>query len=69
MGLGKGEDIVRVGLSTPLPKRKGSFMEVLLKYVKYLEDYIIYHSNYNNRKELYQDFLIDSYLNGDTEGS
>lgn len=44
-------------------------MEVLLKYVKYLEDYIIYHSNYNNRKELYQDFLIDSYLNGDTEGS
>lgn len=44
-------------------------MEELLKYIKYLKDYIIYHSNYNNRKELYQDFLIDTYLNGDTEGS
>ena len=44
-------------------------MEVLLKYVKYLEDYIIYNSNYNNPKELYHDFLIDSFLNEYSEGS
>lgn len=44
-------------------------MEILSEYVKYLEEYIIYHSSYNNSKEIYQDFLIDSYLNKYTEGS